>query len=164
MCPEGFSAVTVRPCHPKDVSAVLDILAQAPEAAKWSPTALQEALEEPSTHSLVATKADQVLGFAIGRKLHDEGEILNLAVRPESRHQGIAIAVIQSLLDAFERSGVNKVFLEVRESNIPAIAFYQRLGFVLTGRRPAYYRDPPEAALMFTAQLRPTSVPLRTNT
>jgi ribosomal-protein-alanine N-acetyltransferase len=70
-----------------------------------------------------------------------EAEILNIAVAPSHRRNGIATALIDSL-DAPE------VFLEVRESNEPAQRLYSKLGFRTVGRREQYYDDPEEAALV----------------
>ena len=60
-----------------------------------------------------------------------------------------ALALLQELLRRFEESGVSRVFLEVRESNKGAMAFYERAGFQRAGRREGYYQDPREAALVF---------------
>jgi ribosomal protein S18 acetylase RimI-like enzyme len=56
-------------------------------------------------------------------------------------------------LEQLRRRGVNKLFLEVRESNEAGIAFYEKMGFAKTGRRPGYYREPEEAALLMEKKL-----------
>lgn len=80
-------------------------------------------------------------------------EILNLAVEPAARGKGTGRALIrQAALEGVARGAV-QVFLEVRESNSAARAFYARLGFTETGRRPAYYREPDEAAVLLARSL-----------
>jgi len=74
----------------------------------------------------------------------DEGEILNLAVAPELRRSGIARALLGEIFQYF--SGA--IFLEVRESNGAARAFYKSLGFQEVGLRKEYYRAPPETAIV----------------
>jgi ribosomal-protein-alanine N-acetyltransferase len=79
----------------------------------------------------------------------DEAELLNLAVREECRRQGEGRALLVELRRRFAESGVSRVFLEVRESNLGAIAFYERMGFRRSGRREGYYLEPQEAALVY---------------
>jgi ribosomal-protein-alanine N-acetyltransferase len=147
------SGTDVRACRPEDLAAVLDILGQAPEAANWSTPALREGLTQGASCFLVAAVNDRLSGFAIGRRVADEGEILNLAVRPDCRRRGIGKALVEKLLEWFQHQATTKVFLEVRESNAAAIAFYQCLGFVTTGTRPGYYHQPDEAALILELTL-----------
>ena len=84
----------------------------------------------------------RVAGFLVVRSLGEgESEILNLAVAPENRRRGVARAM---LLPALHGS----VFLEVRESNRSAIAFYKSLGFQEVACRTDYYGNPPESAIV----------------
>ena len=80
----------------------------------------------------------------------DELEILNLAVSPERRRQGLGRHLLQMALQAAHKMGIRKSLLEVRESNAPAIGLYEGAGFRLAGRRRAYYHDPDEDALIYT--------------
>ena len=156
MCAEGSSTASrleVRACQPRDVPALLEILAQSREAANWSPAGLEAGLAQNAGHFLVAAKGAEVLGFIVGRFAADEGEILNLAVVPAHRRKGVATALVQSLLHSFAEKGVAMVFLEVRESNYGSIAFYEQMGFACVGARPGYYSDPQEAALVLQKQL-----------
>ena len=151
MCAERTSAgddAPVRLCEPADLVAILEILAQAPGPASWSAAGLEEALQLHGKYFLVSGKADELAGFVLGRRMSDEGEILNLAVKPRDRRRGLGKALVQRLLEIFEEDGVSTVFLEVRESNCAAIALYRELGFRQVGARPSYYRDPAEAALI----------------
>jgi len=89
----------------------------------------------------VAERNDQVCGFMVSREVAGEVEVLNLATAPDTRRQGIATQLLGSL-------EAEDVFLEVRESNLPARKLYEKLGFVVVGKRPEYYDDPVESALV----------------
>jgi [ribosomal protein S18]-alanine N-acetyltransferase len=147
------SRVEIRSCQQRDLPALRKILAQSPEAANWSAGSLQSVLEQDTRHFLVASKGAEILGFVAGQFVADEAEILNLAVAPAHRREGLGKALVHSLLAAFAGKGVATVFLEVRESNRAAIAFYEQMGFARAGIRPGYYSDPPEAALVLRRQL-----------
>jgi len=145
--------IELRECTPADLPGVLEILKEAPEAAAWSAEALEDALRQPETCFLVAVEGAVVVGFVTGRRIADEGEILNLGVRRECRRRGVGAALVKSLGELLEGQGVRRVFGEVRESNVRAVHFYIGLGFQLTGKRANYYRQPEEAALVLEAKL-----------
>jgi ribosomal-protein-alanine N-acetyltransferase len=144
----------IRGCRPDDLPAIQRILALSPEAAPWSHSALNEILASHRADFLVASHHHEIAGFIIGRQIADEAEILNLAIHPANRRHGLATALVKALLESFSHLAATRVFLEVRESNSPAIVFYQRLGFLQTGCRPAYYSAPIEAALLLSLELR----------
>lgn len=120
---------------------LLRLQQQAPEAAQWSAGALRDAL----AGCLAAEQEGQVMGFLLYRLLSgDEAEILNLAVDSGCRRQGIASRLMTEFLTVASGS----VFLEVRESNAAARAFYDRWGFVEAGLRREYYHRPVENAVV----------------
>jgi ribosomal-protein-alanine N-acetyltransferase len=88
------------------------------------------------------------------QRVDDEMEILNLAVEPSERLKGIASRLVQQVLTGEPAKRPRRIFLEVRESNSAARAFYLAQGFVMNGRRRSYYSDPAEDALVLvrTAQ------------
>jgi len=89
----------------------------------------------------------------MGREVADEAEIFNLAVAPQYRRQGHGTALVTAALEGMRSRGIQSVFLEVRESNLGAIAFYEDLGFLRSGRRKDYYRYPDEAAITMVRKL-----------
>jgi ribosomal-protein-alanine N-acetyltransferase len=91
--------------------------------------------------------------MVVGRQVLDEAEILNLAVTEGMRRQGEGRALVERIVNRFAEAKVSRVFLEVRESNAGAIAFYRGLGFQARGVRRDYYQDPKEAATVM--ELRP---------
>jgi ribosomal-protein-alanine acetyltransferase len=82
------------------------------------------------------------------RSVPPEAEILDIAVKQDHRHRGFATALIQEFLRRARTQCIERIFLEVRESNAPALALYGNFGFQITGRRPRYYRNPDEDALL----------------
>jgi len=129
-----------------DVAAVLNILSESPEASLWTTASLLEAASRDA--AWVATLNDGVVGFLAGRAAADEFELANLAVAGSYRRRGVATELVKAALAWSRRAGALKAFLEVRASNSGAIAFYTRLGFKFSGRRPKYYQSPEEDAVL----------------
>ena len=136
-----------------DAAQVAAILREAREAASWSEEALRETVLLPGLAAFVSERGDTISGIVVGRQVLDEAEILNLAVRQGVRRQGEGRALVRQVLQAFAERQVSRVFLEVRESNAGAIAFYRGLGFEAVGTRKVYYHDPEEAAAVMELRL-----------
>ena len=94
-----------------------------------------------------------ILGFIAARLTADELHVNNMAVRDGWRQAGIGSLLLGTALEEGRRRGARRSFLEVRASNDAAQALYQKFGFQLSGRRPRYYADPTEDALVMTAEL-----------
>jgi len=139
----------------EDSAEVSRILQQSPEAVSWAERSLEESADSATGVALVSESLGEIRGFVLGRQIGNEAEILNLAILPEKRRRGEGRALLEKALAEFQTRGVRRVFLEVRESNVKAIAFYKKHGFSETGRRKAYYREPEEAALLMEQQLNP---------
>lgn len=119
-------------------------------ADPWSGALFQAALDNPAVAILLAQGEDgALLGYAVLSTVLDEGNLDNIAVAPEARRQGIADALL-SALTAFGREHLSRLMLEVRSSNAPAIALYEKHGFAAVGRRKNYYDAPREDAILMT--------------
>ena len=121
----------------------------------WSGELFRAALECPDTAPtlLVAEKEDgAVLGYAVLSAVLDEGNLDNIAVAPSCRRRGLADALLSALTE-LGRTSLSALLLEVRASNLPAIALYEKHGFVPVGRRKNYYESPREDALLMTLDL-----------
>lgn len=118
----------------------------------WPKSMLEEELYNPNVSLVVAEGEDGiVLGYGEIGVVLDEGCLEKIAVDPDYRRQGVA----EAILSAFLRFGqVHLAFLtlEVRASNAPAIALYEKLGFRQVGRRKNYYSDLHEDALLMTVE------------
>ena len=143
----------IRSGRATDLAAVAD-LERLLFADAWSDPTLARHL---GRDSLVAEWEGRVVGFVFFRHAADEGEILDVAVAPGHRRRGVAGQLVAGAFERMRRCGVGRVFLEVRESNADARAFYRALGFAEVGRRAGYYRNPPEAALVLAVDLEPAA-------
>ena len=95
----------------------------------------------------------KVAGYAALLCAADEGNLVSIGVRKEYRQMGIATELLDILYELAAQRGVASINLEVRESNLPAIRFYEKEGFERTGKRPGFYRNPTEDALLYIRQL-----------
>ncbi len=143
----------VRRLNEGDLDSVLAIAAASPEAAQWPRADYGRAVRGEYGAWVVVGADERLWGFIVTRCMADEVEILNLAVAPAQRRRGLAWSLLEAALAAARESGIRRAFLEVRESNAAAIAFYRRQGFAEMGRRPRYYASPAEDALVFAREL-----------
>ncbi len=121
----------------------------------WSRQALISQLPD-SMHVFIAAvnEQDAVLGYVGMMYVLDEGYISNVAVSPSCRRQGIADALIDTLVCKAEEKQLSFVTLEVRESNTAAISLYKKHGFTEVGLRKNYYEKPTENAILMTRFLK----------
>ena len=120
----------------------------------WSRNMLKEELENDLAAFLVALDGQgAVAGYAGLQVVLNEGYILNVAVRPDCRRQGVAGQLLQVFLDFAKGNQLAFLTLEVRASNYPAIALYGSRGFRGVGRRKNYYEHPKEDAVIMTLDL-----------
>jgi ribosomal-protein-alanine N-acetyltransferase len=136
-----------------DAVSISQILRDSTESAQWPPESYAKLAGLPGSVFLVCETNADLVGFLAARQVADEAEILNIAVHRDFRRKGIATALLLAALDKFRSSTVASVFLELRESNQPARALYERHGFVSSGIRKSYYRDPTEHALCMQKKL-----------
>lgn len=144
--------MNVRRLGPTDLEVVLTIQCSSLEAAQWS-RASYEAVAHGKFYGWVAERDGEVMGFLVARLAGDELEILNVAVDPAARRQGVGSRLLEVALEASRERGARWAFLEVRASNSAAIGFYERHRFVLSGRRPEYYSAPREDGLVLSRGL-----------
>ncbi len=138
----------VRRLAGENVHAVWELLHASPEAADWSEGSIRNSQLDNKNTSLVSVLNEEVVACVFGINVAGEAEILNLAVKLAHRRKGFGRALVRQLLVEWERQGIRRVFLEVRESNCGAIKLYQSLGFREFGRRMGYYSSPDEDALV----------------
>lgn len=144
--------IHIRPMTADDLETVIDIDQRA-FSLPWPPRAFSEELRRETSLCLVATNStNTIVGFLVAWVIIDELHIATIATDPAHQRQGIARQLLQhALADAIQR-GLLSALLEVRETNTAAITLYRRFGFAEVGRRPHYYRDTGEAAILMTAQ------------
>jgi ribosomal-protein-alanine N-acetyltransferase len=147
------SGITIRSLLSEDAQAIAQLSHSTREAGNWDPSNY-ERLAELGLEGWVAVTDGQIVGFLVARCAASDLEILNVAIALEFRRQGAATALLAKCLETGSQQGARKALLEVRESNYPAIALYQREGFRITGRRIQYYQNPGEDAILMTCELR----------
>lgn len=140
--------IIVCPMTESDLDAVLAIESDS-FSHPWSKTHFLDELNSPHSFPMVALDQDgAVTGYICPMLVLDEGHILDVAVRKQYRRRGIGEMLVQKVIDECRDRGAAFVSLEVRLSNRPAIALYERLGFIETGRRKRYYENGEDAILM----------------
>ena len=137
---------TIIPMAPEHVAQIA-AMERENFSAPWDEASLLRELENPLSLWLTALDGDTVAGYVGSQSVLGESDMMNLAVRPDYRRQGIGRALVERLL--WELGEENRCLtLEVRASNEAAISLYRGLGFRQVGRRPKYYQNPPEDALI----------------
>ena len=114
----------------------------------WSENSVASELHNPLALWLVAMDADRVAGYVGSQTVMGETDMMNVAVHPDYRRRGIAEKLCLALVEALKERESHSLTLEVRASNVPAKALYEKLGFVQVGLRKNYYRNPREDALI----------------
>lgn len=135
---------TIAPYSPEDLEQIME-LENLCFSDPWTRDGMIACLSMPVSRAWVARREERVLGFVIALLIPPEGEIADLCVLPDERGQGIAKALLKTMLDA---SGCEQFYLEVRASNLSAIGLYGKMGFGVLGRRKRYYDKPREDAIV----------------
>ena len=117
-------------------------------SAAWSEKSVASELENPLSVWLVAVEDEKVLGYVGSQTVIDETDMMNVAVHPDYRKQGIAGELIARLVESLKLRKSHSLTLEVRASNEPAKNLYKMLDFEEIGIRKNYYRNPKEDALI----------------
>lgn len=114
----------------------------------WSENSIASELDNRLSCWLVATEGEKVVGYIGSQTVLDGSDMMNIAVSPDVRRKGIAEKLICELISLLKERNSCCLVLEVRASNTPAIALYEKLGFIAIGCRRNYYRNPKEDALI----------------
>ena len=149
MTPVTTVATSFRAATQSDVPTIVEI-ERTSFGDPWAEETFRDLLRLSHAIFLVATEGppESVCGYVIAAVAADEAEVLNLAVAPRARRRGLGGRLLDAGLGMIRERGGREVFLEVRESNAPAIALYSSRGFAALSRRARYYRNPVEDALV----------------
>ena len=131
-------------CHVSQIAELEKLCFQDP----WSERSIASELENKLSLWLVALDNQKVVGYVGSQTVLGETDMMNIAVHPDYRRQGVANQLILCLIARLTERGSHSLMLEVRVSNKPAISVYHHLGFVEVGVRKNYYRNPKEDALI----------------
>lgn len=112
-----------------------------------------EVTENSAARAWVAEADGRIVGMIVAWLLVDEAHIATIAAHPELRRHGIASRLLIHALEYMRSEGARTSVLEVRESNLAAQEMYRKFGFEVSGRRPRYYRDNEEDAILMSINL-----------
>jgi [ribosomal protein S18]-alanine N-acetyltransferase len=141
-----------------DLESILSI-EQISFRRPWGRSSFESELKYPKARNFIVRSDDgatpaQVVAYVFLRLITVELHLLKIAVTPACRGYGLATWLLTECFKMGEDSGAETVYLEVRTSNIAAVGLYQKLGFVIIGRRPKYYTDTSEDALVMIKNLK----------
>ena len=142
----------IRKMNLGDVSAIAELEKQC-FSDPWSENSIASEVDYRLSYWLVAEIDGVVAGYVGSQTVLDAADMMNLAVSPDYRRRGIGQALVNALVEHLQQNKVIALLLEVRVSNVPAIALYESLGFEQVGRRPKYYHNPREDALIMRKEL-----------
>jgi ribosomal-protein-alanine N-acetyltransferase len=148
-----LTELVIRTLELRDIEDVLAIQAASPEIAQWSLWDYDRVARGEMAGWVTESERGDITGFIVARRIANDLEILNFAVRPTARRQGIGAALLGEALRWCSVFSAEQAFLEVRASNLGALRFYEQHKFQVTGRRPRYYTAPIEDALVLSAQI-----------
>src|SRR5580698_10418963 len=160
----SMTAQTIRPATVADIDSLLELDRSSPTAAHWTGQQYRQFFEgsgAPERRELVADDSssqasdqNKITAFLVAQRVAAQWELENIVVAPHHRRRGLGQRLLQSLLALATDAGGDAIFLEVRESNAAARAFYEKLGFEQTGLRKGYYADVQENAVTYRRMLK----------
>ena len=140
-------AIEIRSLSLSDLGDV-EAIEQRAYRTPWSRTMFAAELAKPTSICLGAYEDDRLVGYTINSRYVDAWHVMNVAVAPDHRRRGIARMLLERLFELTSSDERRGYTLEVRVSNVGAIALYERIGFVARGVRRGYYTDNREDALI----------------
>ena len=134
-----------------DVDRVIDLEKEL-FTEPWSKMMFMEEINSNGSYVLYETEDRSIVGYICGWRVMDEFHITNLAVKKEYQQKGLGSELIRHIIDHMTDQGLRKFYLEVRQSNVPALTLYVKFGFNVTGIRKDYYKNPLEDAILMMWQ------------
>jgi [ribosomal protein S18]-alanine N-acetyltransferase len=145
----------IRPATRADIPGMLLLTENTPTASRWIRAQYERLYDTnaPRRVALICEEGSALQALIVALVIADEWEIENVVVAPEVRRRGLATRLLKDLIDQARAEGARAIFLEVREGNGAAHHLYKSAGFHETGRRPRYYSDPVEDAILYRHSL-----------
>ena len=146
-----MESIEIIPIGPELIDEILSIQAEC-GLSEWTREGYLDELDRPDSVLIGALVDEVIAGFLAGRapastkSQPSQADIYNIGIRSASRRKGIGTALLTAFLETCDNRGVEKAWLDVRTSNVVAIAFYVQHGFSKTGSRKSFYTNPTEDA------------------
>ena len=137
----------IRPTLYTDLKAI-EVIEKSSFSDPWNVKMLSDAFLSNGFIGLTCEENGEILGYAFGKTVLNEGEIELIAVEKKHRKKGIGGALLNEFLAAVKERGVTDVFLEVRRSNAKAQSLYEKAGFTYIAVREKYYGGVEDALIM----------------
>ena len=158
MNPPIGAQIRIRRMALADLDPVIELALSLKAAPHWPRSAYLAALDPGAAPPRIALVAEDeesggVQGFAVASLLPPQAELESIVVASNGQRQGIARQIFAALTVELRTAQIAELLLEVRASNHAALAFYRAVGFIETGRRPRYYADPMEDAVLLKLHL-----------
>ncbi len=136
-----------------DIPGIIALDRNTQSAAHWSEATYRD-IFKPGTAARISLVGQRnhgtLLGFVIARINGEDCELENIAVAEGVQRHGVGSDLVRALKAEAQMQGATRIFLEVRESNSPACALYEKCGFQIIGRRISYYSNPAEDAVLYS--------------
>ena len=145
--------MSIRIARDEDLSYFEDFCASESLGTGWSLDSFQGALTQATDRLWIALEEHRLVGFLMTRVVAGEAELLNIVVAKARRGAGLGRQLMSAWLAQMKDEMVERLFLEVRVSNAPAIALYESFGFEGVGTRVGYYQPDLEDALVMARSL-----------
>ena len=142
-----FECIAVRPITVRDTEAI--VLLEKHVSSPWNTSLIEAELTHARSFALAAIVREELIGWCCCRYVRDEAELLKISVAGKWRRRSVATLMLAELEEQLRAVETCCLYLEVRAENQPAISFYLRSGFTVTGRRINYYSQPRDDALVF---------------
>lgn len=136
----------IRMASKEDIAAIT-LLEKQTFSEPWTQKSFLQAIERKENIFLVCEIENGIAGYCLLYGMTDEGEIPTIATNPQYLRSGVATQLLQEMMKKCKSAGIQKIFLEVRESNLAARSLYEKNGFNIIGTRKDFYRFPTEDAL-----------------
>lgn len=151
----AFLTLTVSDTEMNDIEKIKNIAALECEAFSnpWTLEMIQSSMASDFDHVEVMGKDGIFQGYIIYSVVCDSADLLRVAAKSEYRRQGIGTSLMEMMIKDCEKLGVQNIFLEVRQSNAPAIGMYGKFGFQEISRRKRYYTSPVEDGIVMQKEM-----------
>ncbi len=147
-----MSSITIRRMAESDLEVVSSIERDV-FTDPWSLIAFKTDLNNDMALPMVAEFENKIVGYSNIYIVAGKAQIGNFAVAPGFRNRGVGRMLMNEIVDRVEEKKCHSIFLEVRESNTPALELYKSYGFHTSGRRKDYYSKPAESAIIMVKEI-----------